>query len=124
MRLRRPPEPSPAIDGPAAVFLALSTPARWLILDELARHGECSPADLHDALHEVGRTSLSYHLRVLHHAELITERKAGRNRFYALRSQTLAETVDVLRGLTARPYPAPGGDSGSGTVVSSPSCVR
>lgn len=65
-------------------FDALADPVRRAILTVLAERDECSVNELVDQIDSVGRTGVSNHLRILRHAGLVTERKAGRFRFYSV----------------------------------------
>ena len=84
------------------LFHALSDETRLQILD-LLRDGERCVCDLQT---DVGaaQSRLSFHLRVLRDAGLVTDRKDGRWSFYALAADTLAEVHDhvvSLRSATA-----------------------
>jgi ArsR family transcriptional regulator, arsenate/arsenite/antimonite-responsive transcriptional repressor len=65
-------------------FDALADPVRREILAVLAERDECSAGELSAAVSRVGRTAVSSHLRVLRTAGLITERRTGRYRYYAI----------------------------------------
>lgn len=86
----------------AALFHALSDPTRLAILERL-RGGEHCVCDLQDVL-DAGQSRLSFHLRVLKDAGLVTDRKEGRWSYYALTPATLGEAHDVVADLlpTAR----------------------
>jgi ArsR family transcriptional regulator, arsenate/arsenite/antimonite-responsive transcriptional repressor len=77
------------------VFDALADPVRREILAVLANCEECSAGELSRQIHRVGRTAVSSHLRVLRTAGLITERREGRFRFYAVDPDGAAQ--DVIR---------------------------
>jgi ArsR family transcriptional regulator, arsenate/arsenite/antimonite-responsive transcriptional repressor len=84
------------------LFHALSDETRLQILD-LLRDGERCVCDLQ---FDVGaaQSRLSFHLRVLRDAGLVTDRKEGRWSYYALAADTLAEVHDhvvSLRSATA-----------------------
>lgn len=76
-------------------FDALADPIRRQILAVLAERDECSAGELSQAISRVGRTAVSSHLRVLRTAGLITERRTGRFRFYAVDPTGPAQ--DVIR---------------------------
>ncbi|MBW0113806.1 ArsR/SmtB family transcription factor [Pseudonocardia abyssalis] len=76
-------------------FDALADPVRREILAVLAEHDECSAGELSAAISRVGRTAVSSHLRVLRTAGLITERRTGRFRMYAVDPTGPAQ--DVIR---------------------------
>jgi DNA-binding transcriptional ArsR family regulator len=78
---------SPA-DSP--VFAALASPARRRLLGLLLEHGPLPVQDL--AAHfAMRRPSVSEHLRVLKDAGLVSERRAGRQRYYHLEPQPLQD---------------------------------
>lgn len=76
-------------------FDALADPIRREILTVLSRQDECSAGKLSQAISRVGRTAVSSHLRVLHTAGLITERRTGRFRMYSVDPTGPAQ--DVIR---------------------------
>ena len=69
--------------GDDAVFAALASPLRRQLLD-LLRAGERNAGELAAAF-DVSRPAVSQHLAVLQQADLVTERRDGRHRVYALR---------------------------------------
>jgi ArsR family transcriptional regulator len=76
-------------------FKALSDPLRLRILDRL-RGGERCVCELTDAL-DAGQSLLSFHLKVLKDAGLVTDRRDGRWMHYALDGAALAQ-VDAFMG--------------------------
>lgn len=76
-------------------FDALADPIRREILAVLAERDECSAGELSNAIHRVGRTAVSSHLRVLRTAGLIAERRTGRFRYYSVDPTGPAQ--DVIR---------------------------
>lgn len=78
-------------------FDALADPVRREILGVLAEHDECCAGELSARIRRVGRTAVSSHLRVLRNAGLITERRTGRFRYYAVDATGPAQ--DVIRML-------------------------
>src|SRR5690348_15611146 len=86
----------PAADE--SVFQAIASPTRRALLDTLARgEGREHPVgDLVAAL-DVTQSAVSQQLAVLKRAGLVTERPAGRFRFYRLRPAPLAEIDGWLR---------------------------
>lgn len=81
-------------------FDALADPVRREILAVLAEDDEISAGALAERIHSVGRTGVSTHLRVLRVAGLVTERREGRYRFYAIDpSGAAAEVMRLLQGL-------------------------
>ena len=91
---------SPIKDGAQAQrwFHALSDETRLQVL-ELLRNGEQCVCDLTDAL-DAAQSRLSFHLKTLKDAGLVTDRKEGRWVYYALNADAidgLAEFVMELR---------------------------
>jgi DNA-binding transcriptional ArsR family regulator len=70
-------------------FGAIADPLRRKILDEL-RCGELSAGDLARRF-PVSRPAISRHVRILRRAGLVSERRATRQRYYALEGSALAE---------------------------------
>jgi len=79
------------------LFHALSDETRLEILARL-RHGERCVCDLTDAL-DAAQSRLSFHLRTLKDAGLVTDRPDGRWTYYALNLEALAQARDALDGL-------------------------
>jgi ArsR family transcriptional regulator, arsenate/arsenite/antimonite-responsive transcriptional repressor len=78
-------------------FDALADPVRREILAVLAECDECSAGELAARISRVGRTAVSSHLRVLRTAGLVTERRTGRFRYYAV--DPTGPARDVIRTL-------------------------
>jgi ArsR family transcriptional regulator len=90
----------------ARLFHALSDPTRLELIQRLAG-GECCVCELQDAL-DAAQSRLSFHLKTLKEAGLVTDRRAGRWVFYSLTLDALAELEQWvgdlrLRGLQATP---------------------
>jgi len=92
------------IDRAARLFHALSDSTRLSILQRL-RLGERCVCDLTDAL-EAAQSRLSFHLKVLKDADLVTDRREGRWMYYTLNTGALHEIADVLETLASAPSPA------------------
>jgi len=94
------PRPSPASDPDSAarLFHALSDPTRLAVLEMLGG-GERCVCDLQGAL-DVAQSRLSFHLKVLKGAGLVTDRKAGRWSYYALDAARVADARAYLGLLT------------------------
>jgi DNA-binding transcriptional ArsR family regulator len=75
-------------------YAALAAPPRRRILD-LLRDGERSVNDLVARL-GLSQPGVSKHLRVLREAGLVEVRPQGRERWYGLRAQPLAEVAEWL----------------------------
>jgi len=83
--------------GLARVFQALSDPKRLRILEVLL-DGECCVCDLAASV-DVSQSLLSFHLRTLREAGLVSDRKDGRWVHYALNRELLTEAGSYLAGL-------------------------
>jgi len=88
----------------ARLFHALSDATRLAILARL-RNGERCVCDLQDLL-DAAQSRLSFHLKTLKDAGLVTDRKAGRWTYYAINADTLAAVEAELAEL--RPVPGQG----------------
>ena len=88
----------------AQVFHALSDETRLAVLDML-RGGERCVCDLQSAL-DAAQSRLSFHLKVLKDAGLVTDRRDGRWAYYALNADRLAEVGMVLDGFVNPPAQA------------------
>lgn len=91
--------PKVAIDATRAaqLFHALSDETRIGII-EMLRGGERCVCDLQGDL-DAAQSRLSFHLRVLRDAGLVTDRKEGRWSYYAIVPETLGELHDVAVSL-------------------------
>jgi ArsR family transcriptional regulator len=85
-------------------FHALSDPTRLAVLRQLAT-GECCVCDLQG---EVGaaQSRLSFHLKVLKEAGVVTDRKNGRWSYYALNPDVLEAMRAFLTDAVAQPHTA------------------
>jgi ArsR family transcriptional regulator, arsenate/arsenite/antimonite-responsive transcriptional repressor len=90
-------------DRAARLFHALSDETRLSILERL-RRGERCVCELTDAL-DAAQSRLSFHLRVLKEAGLVTDRREGRWMYYTLNAEKLADVADLAQTL-ATPLPA------------------
>jgi ArsR family transcriptional regulator len=81
----------------ATLFHALSDETRLEIMEKL-RGGERCVCELVDDL-EAAQSRLSFHLRVLKDAGLVTDRKEGRWSYYTIVPEALAELHDVTIAL-------------------------
>lgn len=88
------------LDSLTARFKALSDPLRLRILDRL-RGGERCVCQLTDLL-DAGQSLLSFHLRTLKDAGLVTDRREGRWMHYALNPEVVAEIEEFLGALGRR----------------------
>lgn len=88
-------------------FHALSDGTRLLILQRL-QGGERCVCDLTDLL-DAGQSRLSFHLKTLKEAGLVSDRREGRWVYYSLNPEALEEMEELLTAL--RPQSgAPGED--------------
>jgi ArsR family transcriptional regulator len=78
-------------------FQALSDETRLRIIDML-RGGERCVCDLTEAL-DAGQSRLSFHLKVLKDAGLVTDRREGRWSYYALNADTFGQLEEFVGGL-------------------------
>jgi ArsR family transcriptional regulator len=83
----------------AEIFHALSDETRLQILDLLAEGEQCV-CDLTDAL-RTGQSRLSFHLKTLKDAGLLTDRRDGRWVYYALNRDTIDELGELVKSLRA-----------------------
>lgn len=79
---------------PRVTYAALADPSRRRILD-LLRTGERCVGDLVAAL-DITQPGVSKHLRVLRRAGLVEVRPEGRQRWYRLRAEPLAEVAEWI----------------------------
>ena len=86
---------SPAdLDRSIALFHALSDATRLSII-EMLRDGERCVCELQGEL-DAAQSRLSFHLRVLKDAGLITDRRDGRWSYYTIASDALSEVHDLV----------------------------
>lgn len=83
----------------ARLFHALADATRLRILEQLA-DGEQCVCDLTDAL-EAGQSRLSFHLRTLKDAGLVTDRRQGRWIYYTLNPDAVQELREVVGAIGA-----------------------
>src|SRR3954447_14579741 len=86
------------------LFHALSDSTRLSILQRL-RFGERCVCDLTDAL-DAAQSRLSFHLKVLKDAGLVTDRREGRWMYYTLNAEGLAGLSEAIDALTSEPSAA------------------
>ncbi|HZA91396.1 MAG TPA: metalloregulator ArsR/SmtB family transcription factor [Gemmatimonadales bacterium] len=91
-------------DRAARLFHALSDETRLSILQRL-RFGERCVCDMTDAL-DAAQSRLSFHLKVLKDAGLVTDRREGRWMYYTLNTETLAEVAGTIGWLATAPTPS------------------
>jgi ArsR family transcriptional regulator len=86
------------------LFHALSDATRLSILQRL-RFGERCVCELTGDL-EAAQSRLSFHLRVLKDAGLVTDRREGRWIHYTLNTDALAEASEVIESMASAPSAA------------------
>lgn len=77
---------SPPDDHYAQIFEALSEPIRMQIVRQIASADELACTTLDETL-PVSKSTISYHIKILSHAQLISVRKDGRYYHYRLRGE-------------------------------------
>jgi len=85
----------------ARLFHALSDETRLQILDCLRSCERCV-CELTDAL-DAAQSRLSFHLKVLKDAGLVTDRREGRWMYYTLDREALAQAAELMEALTSAP---------------------
>jgi len=85
-----------------AIFTALSEATRLHMMQMIDEAGEIPCTVLIDRL-GVAKSTVSYHVKILAHAKLISVRKQGRNYFYTPRRDVMDEVVPGLRERLASP---------------------
>lgn len=85
---------APDLTTAARLFHALSDETRLGII-EMLRDGERCVCDLQDEL-DAAQSRLSFHLKVLREAGLVTDRKEGRWSYYTIVPEALAIIHDVV----------------------------
>lgn len=77
----------------AEVLKALGDPVRLEIVRQMANdNGQVACTTLESTL-DVSKSTISYHIKVLHHAGLVTVRKDGRWYHYSLRDEALETAI-------------------------------
>jgi ArsR family transcriptional regulator, arsenate/arsenite/antimonite-responsive transcriptional repressor len=94
----------PDTDRAIRLFHALSDGTRLSILQRL-RFGEQCVCNLTDAL-DAAQSRLSFHLKVLKDAGLVTDRREGRWMYYTMNPEALAEIADAIELLGSAPSSA------------------
>ena len=84
---------APDLSRAVQLFHALSDETRLGIITKL-RNGELCVCDLQDDL-DAAQSRLSFHLRVLKEAGLVSDRKEGRWSYYSVVPGALAEVHDL-----------------------------
>jgi ArsR family transcriptional regulator len=96
--------PATDLERAATLFHALSDRTRLSILQRL-RFGERCVCDLTDAL-DAAQSRLSFHLKVLKEAGLVTDRRDGRWMYYTLNPEAMGEVAEVVENMASAPTAA------------------
>lgn len=91
----------PSVVRAARLFHALSDETRLEIV-RMLRHGERCVCELTDALN-AAQSRLSFHLKTLKEAGLVTDRRDGRWVYYALEPAALAQMEKAIGSLKPLP---------------------
>jgi DNA-binding transcriptional ArsR family regulator len=75
------------------VYSAIADPTRRAVLLRLAREGEKNVSELMEPF-SISQPAVSKHLRILREARLVSTRKDGRTRVYAIDAGRLLEVYD------------------------------
>ncbi|HLS47407.1 MAG TPA: metalloregulator ArsR/SmtB family transcription factor [Gemmatimonadales bacterium] len=94
------------IERKARLFHALSDRTRLGIIERLSR-GERCVCELTDAL-DAAQSRLSFHLKVLRDAGLVSDRREGRWSYYRLNAEAFAEAESVAGAYAEAAASAPG----------------
>jgi len=94
------PIAAPSLARTAQLFHALSDEARLQIVAILL-DGEHCVCDLMTHI-DAAQSRLSYHLKVLKDAGLVTDRREGRWSYYTLQRDAFLEAEELLAGLRPR----------------------
>ena len=86
----------------ARYFHALSDEMRLRIIEQL-QEGEQCVCDLTD-IFKTGQSRLSFHLKVLKDAGLVTDRREGRWAYYSLTDEALEDLQDIVNWLKTRSH--------------------
>ncbi len=87
------------IPAHADVFRAIADPTRRALLDRL--RGGPAPVNALAADFSQSRPAISKHLRVLRQAQLVRERRAGRERYYEMDPAPLQRVAGWIEGYRA-----------------------
>lgn len=105
-----------------AVLHAIADPVRWAVLDRLSTGCQCV-CTLQEAV-DVAPNLLSYHLKVLREAGLVTTARRGRWVDYSLATDAPARMRAALPGTTLDPTATPFNGDAAAPGAASPSCGR
>jgi DNA-binding transcriptional ArsR family regulator len=107
----------------AEIFDSLSEPLRIDMIAQIASVDEL-PCTVLDETLPVSKSTISYHVKILYHAELIKVRKEGRYYFYKLQPDTFERYLPGFLDRLAKAQPARDRSSVASRVAKSPMHVR
>lgn len=84
------------------IFHALSDETRLRLIERLKKNGEQCVCDLTDVF-KTGQSRLSFHLKVLKEAGLVTDRREGRWMYYSLSPGAIDELQEFVDWLKEAP---------------------
>ena len=87
--------------GEPAIFAALGDPTRLQILSRLS-DGEACPIGQLTTMTSMSRQAVTKHLKLLEHAGLVSNYRAGRERRFTLNPEGLRQIQDYLRTIEAQ----------------------
>ncbi|MGZ5404630.1 MAG: ArsR/SmtB family transcription factor [Nocardioides sp.] len=90
------------VEASLTLLSAVADPVRWTVLRHLAENGTSCVCDLQDRV-PVASNLLSYHLKVLRDAGLVTSARRGRWIDYTLAPDASKRLADALPVSTAGP---------------------
>jgi DNA-binding transcriptional ArsR family regulator len=93
--------PLAGLPDASPVFAALGDPTRFSIVTRLCRNGPLSVVRLTEGA-DVSRQAISKHLRALSEAGLVSSRRAGRERVWAIETRRLEEVRRYLEQIAAQ----------------------
>ena len=91
--------PTGRADGPVSLLAAVADPIRWTVLERLSTQPSCV-CNLQEHV-PIAASLLSYHLKVLREAGLVTTSRRGRWIDYALAEDALDRLRAALPGVVA-----------------------
>src|SRR3954471_14374171 len=100
-RTAAPRRTSAQLESSAALFHALSDETRLEIV-RMLRHGERCVCELTDAL-DAAQSRLSFHLKTLKDAGIVSDRREGRWIYYSLEPSALARMEKAIGSLKPLP---------------------
>lgn len=89
------PSEAARIEQSLTLLSAVADPVRWTVLNHLVQHGTTCVCDLQERV-PVAANLLSYHLKVLREAGLVTTARRGRWVDYTLADDAPARLRDAL----------------------------